>query len=585
MPGIPQQIPGFGASNRLPMVAGTVQTGVGGQSAASLPKSILLVALGSGSLTPDTQAQLMLSPGDGDNYAGLGTELGCLVQDTLTVAGASGAKIYAITPTPAGGATPATTVIKFAGSPNSTQQVSVRIAGTLISALLPALSSAAQCATLLASAINGALSGRLPVSASATGAYLTITNKTLGIRGNQQVVFLDVTQLVGGLTATLYVTWGATIAYAVGDQVVPTTADGLYFRCTTPGTSAGSQPTWPTTPGQTVTDGSVTWTCVGSTATGNLPTTALYLGLGAGLETYTNLLVAISGTAYDRIILACNDAVSLAAWKTQLDQLEAAPYNLLQQAVVAFNGSNAAATSLAQTTLNDALFQFMWQLNGEMQPSRVAAQFGSIRAFTEQQNPNAEYDGMILPFVAPQTQPADYPNIPTLISSINNSLTVVTSGNYGLGPGNDGYARVVRSITTKSLTNGSADFSSMDTGIITTAQFVWTDAKIYYQGTLQPANPDVADDYPSNQKPPPSGVLQPRSASSAFNGRLVRFSQGNLSSAPVAGSATIPPIILPPLPGDVNSVFDPNARRIVTTEIIRVMPINHQLGIIVQAAA
>ena len=56
--------------------------------------------------------------------------------------------------------------------------------------------------------------------------------------------------------------WVANTAYALGDIVVPTTLNGYWYECTTAGTShATTEPTWPTTVGGTVTDGTVTWTC------------------------------------------------------------------------------------------------------------------------------------------------------------------------------------------------------------------------------------------------------------------------------------------------------------------------------------
>lgn len=74
-------------------------------------------------------------------------------------------------------------------------------------------------------------------------------------------------------------TWLATTVYAAntlgdaktGSWVRPTTPNGAIFRCTTPGTSGGSEPTWNTTPGATTTDGTVTWTAVARrTVTGSL---------------------------------------------------------------------------------------------------------------------------------------------------------------------------------------------------------------------------------------------------------------------------------------------------------------------------
>lgn len=56
-----------------------------------------------------------------------------------------------------------------------------------------------------------------------------------------------------------------TTAYALGDYVTPVTPNGFYYKATAAGTSAGTTPTYPTTIGGTVTDGTVTWTCAGKT--------------------------------------------------------------------------------------------------------------------------------------------------------------------------------------------------------------------------------------------------------------------------------------------------------------------------------
>jgi hypothetical protein len=72
-------------------------------------------------------------------------------------------------------------------------------------------------------------------------------------------------RIMGLVTLTIPASaWTASKAYAVGNLVRPTVAQlerTLYYECTTSGTSAGSEPNWPTSPGQTHHDGTVVWTC------------------------------------------------------------------------------------------------------------------------------------------------------------------------------------------------------------------------------------------------------------------------------------------------------------------------------------
>jgi hypothetical protein len=65
-------------------------------------------------------------------------------------------------------------------------------------------------------------------------------------------------------------TWSATTPYTAGTSyVTPIENTGQYFQCTVSGTSGSTEPAWHTSatlpvPGQTFTDNTATWTCMGS---------------------------------------------------------------------------------------------------------------------------------------------------------------------------------------------------------------------------------------------------------------------------------------------------------------------------------
>lgn len=66
--------------------------------------------------------------------------------------------------------------------------------------------------------------------------------------------------------------WTPSKAYATGDWVRPTTPNGYVYECTVAGTSNTTEPvTWNTTPGQTTSDNTVTWTTRAITPTYTVP--------------------------------------------------------------------------------------------------------------------------------------------------------------------------------------------------------------------------------------------------------------------------------------------------------------------------
>lgn len=76
------------------------------------------------------------------------------------------------------------------------------------------------------------------------------------VQGNGQEVTGKTLTFIPAASASARVN---STAYAVGDMVRPASSNGHIYRCLAAGTTASSEPTWPTAGLATVTDGSVTW--------------------------------------------------------------------------------------------------------------------------------------------------------------------------------------------------------------------------------------------------------------------------------------------------------------------------------------
>jgi hypothetical protein len=81
-------------------------------------------------------------------------------------------------------------------------------------------------------------------------------------------------------------TWSATTAYSIGDTIYPLTPNGHWFKCTTAGTSGGSEPVWNTGAGATTADGgTLVWTENGQADSGadgiNIQEMGLFCNTGA----------------------------------------------------------------------------------------------------------------------------------------------------------------------------------------------------------------------------------------------------------------------------------------------------------------
>ncbi|UKL29996.1 right-handed parallel beta-helix repeat-containing protein [Bacillus phage PK1] len=77
-----------------------------------------------------------------------------------------------------------------------------------------------------------------------------ITVNNVEINGFKYGIFQD---------GSRYTVWASNFAYTVGYYIRPSVSNGKIYKCTTAGTSGSTEPIWPTTPGGTVTDGTIVW--------------------------------------------------------------------------------------------------------------------------------------------------------------------------------------------------------------------------------------------------------------------------------------------------------------------------------------
>lgn len=113
---------------------------------------------------------------------------------------------------------------------------------------------------------------------------------------------------VGSTKWTAVTAWAASTAYSVGDLrrqlATPTVGDERVFRCTTAGTSGGTEPTWTITSGGTTADNTAAWTEVTGSSTYN--TTSNFAAPFARLKT----AVSLKAAAGDRIFVSNNHAAT-----------------------------------------------------------------------------------------------------------------------------------------------------------------------------------------------------------------------------------------------------------------------------------
>jgi len=494
------QFVGWGNTDFVPGAYAESLFAQGTISAGSLTKKALMIGLQgtAGTATPNQDINRIYSPADTDGFHGPGSELNVMCVAALSVPGANvyAAPILKATGSPTAG----TVTLTWTGTTSAvTGNVVFYIDGTRYSfGVTPSMTL-----TQIGVAMQAAMAGnpRCPMTAAPTAGVVVLSTVDLGSRTADHSIYLDMTQAPAWLTGTF-----------TGSSSSLTSTNGL---------------------------------------TGVRPTA----GTGTA-ELMTTLLTALWPGTWDYIAIAAVDTVSLTAMKTQVEGKAAITEGRLEQFMFAQNGTLAAATSLAQTTLNEYRASCLWMNDGESHNATVVAGMAALRSVTEGANPVAYYDGVAMPWVVPNRFIADVPTHAQQVSALQNSVTPLVTVN--------GQATIGMLITTYSLFGAGADYRCLQTYYVTMPDYARGDIGLRWISSIKPNNPRVADDVAVGQPQPPAGVWVPKQATAWLVGIAVEYQLKGwfvnvAQNLPVAG-------------------FNATARRMESVFPCPVSPGNHQYG-------
>lgn len=570
-------IAGFSDSVKVPGFFAETDYNAGAVTAGSIPLVLLVVGTktSAGSATANQDVVDIFSTGDADIALGPGSDAALQCYGALQTPGVS---IKAAPVPEAGGSAAASAVIIVTGSWSSGGTLNFRVDGIAYSANALSTDTLTTFGDTVAAAVNG--NGQGSCSATNTAGVVLLTRKSKGLRGNQGALYVDTSLLPGGMVVQIAGGTSTTIASGSNTQTLPQAT-----------ISVASSGAFPSSGGQAlvvsatsaITNGLVTFTGTGSgTLTGGsggagtLHTgDAVYLVVamtgqgvrftgGVGTESVATLLSTVVNTLqYDRIAPAQNDATNAEAWATFCNNQAAPLVGLTEHLIFAVNGTYANAVALAQTDLNAERAQVLWQGDGETYPAFVAATFGAIRTSTEQGDPDASYDDLVLPGVAPQSQKTDWPNINTQIAALNSGVTPLSTNA-------NGKPYVVRSITSHSQDEfGNPQYTTLDTSEAVVPDYCRLVLKLLYLTVVKPANPRTGPDPAATQRLLPAGFMTPMLWTQQATNALM-------------GLETVTPPILLPGSTAANPVFsewDSAGQRVMSVCPVVPCPSNHAIGV------
>lgn len=267
---------------------------------------------------------------------------------------------------------------------------------------------------------------------------------------------------------------------------------------------------------------------------------------------------------FQRVALAANDSVNLAAWLTSQNSKAGPLEGRPEYTVVSSSDTLSNTQSLTQTTLNNGRFQMVWMLESESHPAEISAFVAALRTATEPADPGSAYDDAVLTGIRPSRFPAQSPQRSTKLAALQTGVTPVYTSN--------GQALVTRSITTRCLNGTAPDYRVLDTGWASVTDYIRIDFGTVLWPEFKASNPVLADDPAPEQGERPSGVGTPKNWNGRMYQRLKRFERGDVVAS------GIPQII----DVDLNlpsSGWESTAKRIMSLCPLVPAPRTHQIGV------
>lgn len=496
-------IQGFADTYKIPGFYGETRYGAGGISFGSIPQYLLLMGLmSSGSATPDTQIVDIGSDDDANTYFGAGSELARMCYAARRE---EGIRIKAIAISDASGAAAATATITIATNAGSSGEWVYRIAGEEVRVAVASGDTPTVQATAIKNKINA--NSRLPVTATNSSGVVTVTAKCEGIRGNSIYIFQNLQTKPSASTSTL--AGGTAVASSVPLE------DGVPMSS------------------------------------------------GSGADDVTAALATLYAGRYHRIAAAHIDSTNLGLIEAQIDSKAGPTVGRMEHAVFGATGTLLAATTLAQSTLNNERCQLVWCEQCETLPGELAARMAAARLAKEQTNPNSNFDNYVLTGVRAQANRNKWASEASQVSALDNSVTPLLSRS-------DGSVIVVRAITTKSLAGSNPDYRTLDVGFAVTPDAVRDDLALQWTTVFLPNNPAVRDNPSSEEPEPPAGVATPSRWTSFVESRRQNEYAAKLWTLPVTNATR------------TQSEYNNTAKRIMSAVPVLTHPLQHQIGVSVR---